>query len=79
MCVYPIWHKIVSLYHQGYTVHHETHRKRFLYSPWATREFLLAKGKALVALMMIFNIFTSLFYQLYYLGSYYQLNIYYFS
>lgn len=26
---------------RGFTVCHETHRKRFLYSPWVTREFLL--------------------------------------
>jgi len=36
---------------KGYTVHHETHRKRFLYSPWATRDFLLGedgKGRKLL-------------------------------
>lgn len=25
---------------QGYTVYHETHRKRWLHSPWVTRDFL---------------------------------------
>jgi hypothetical protein len=25
---------------KGYTVHHETHRKRFLYSPWVARNFV---------------------------------------
>ena len=28
----------------GYIVHHENHRKRFLYSPWAARDFLLGEG-----------------------------------
>ena len=26
--------------HKGYVVHHETHRKRFLYSPWVARDFV---------------------------------------
>ncbi len=25
---------------KGYIVHHETHRKRFLYSPWVARNFV---------------------------------------
>ena len=25
---------------KGYVVHHETHRKRFLYSPWVARNFV---------------------------------------
>ena len=29
---------------KGYVVHHESHRKRYLHSPWVTRDLLLNRG-----------------------------------
>merc|ERR1719300_1130614 len=38
----------------NYEVHHESHRKRFLHSPWLTRDFLMgSKGSELDDLTMV--------------------------
>ena len=38
---------------KGYTVHHESHRKRYLHSPWVVRDLLLTGNSKLQDLTMV--------------------------